>query len=269
MDEQFKGLLDGFAPDPESVGPEIGTGALPEGSPEVRPEVAHVLAIGNMQQKIRNQICSLARILFLQEEEITAVAISNLWPERAMVLEFGFDVSGPNKAEAPTVNEIQEYLLSEDYFMKMAQLGIALDVSDDGLTAKQISFLTLLSNITDTTPPAQKLKKVGATWLELQAWQFSPAFRKAYAKLGGDAVKAAIPLAELALASRMAHGDQKATEFGFAMTGHFDPAKNKQIDAQKLFAILLEIIEDNVKDPVILHQIGQDVQLKAMRALEP
>ena len=188
---------------------------------------------------------------------------------RAMVLEFGFDTSGPNKAEAPTVSEIHEYLQTEEYLMKMAQLGIALDVSDDGLTPKQIAYLTLLSDITNTTPPAQKARKVGATWLEIQAWQFNPAFRAAYAKLGGDAVKAAIPLAELALASRMAHGDQKSIEFGFAMTGHFDPAKNKQIDAQKLFAILLEIIEDNVKDPVILHQIGQDVQLKAMRALEP
>jgi len=269
MTNEFFIDLDGLGEPDDETGRETGTGDLPSGSERVRPEVAHVLAIGNMQQKIRNQICSLARMLYLQEEEITAKGISDLWPERAMVLEFGFDVSGPNKTEAPTVSEIAEYITSEDYLMKMAQLGIALDVSDDGLTPKQISFLTLLSDITNTTPPAQKLRKVGATWLELQAWQFSPAFRNAYAKLGGDAVKAAIPMAELALAARMAAGDQKATEFGFAFTGHYDPSKNKQIDAQKLFAILLEIIEDNVKDPVILHKIGQDVQLKAIRALEP
>jgi hypothetical protein len=66
----------------------------------------------------------------------------------------------------------------------------------------------------------------------------------------------------------MANGEQKAIEFGFQLTGHFDPAKNKQIDAQKLFGILLEIIDETVKDPNERMAIGQQLSLRGNRAIE-
>ena len=232
------------------------------------PAVQQYEVLSTLPLQTRNQLCMLARTLYTLDAPITAKALHELWPERATIYAFGFDENGPLKAPAPDIEIIEEYLDSEDYLDKMASLGIALTKKDEGLSSKQIAFLSLVTDISSSLPLAGKLKKVGATWVEFQAWQKQEVFGQAYRKLGGDAVRAAIPLAELALATKMAAGDQKATEFGFLLTGHFDPNKSKQIDAQKLFGILLEIIDEKVKDPNERLAIGQELSIRGNRALE-
>lgn len=232
------------------------------------PGVQQYEVLAELPLRVRNQLCMLARTLYTLDADITPKAIHDLWPERATIYQFGFDENGPLKAPAPSIETISEYLDSEDYLDKMASLGIALNKKDEGLSSKQIAFLSLVTDISSSLPLERKLKKVGATWVEFQAWQKQEPFGSAYRKLGGDAVRSAIPLAELALASRMAQGEQKAIEFGFLLTGHFDPAKNKQIDAQKLFGILLEIIDETVSDPNERMAIGQKLSLHGNKALE-
>lgn len=232
------------------------------------PAVQHYDVLSSLTLQVRNQLCMLARTLYTLDSAITAKAIYDLWPERATIYQFGFDENGALVAPSPAVEDISEYLDSEDYLDKMASLGIAFNKKDEGLSSKQIAFLSLVTDISSPLPLASKLKKVGATWVEFQAWQKQEVFGQAYRKLGGDAVLAAIPLAELALASKMIAGDQKATEFGFLLTGHFDPNKSKQIDAQKLFGILLEIIDEKVKDPNERMAIGQELSLRGNRAIE-
>lgn len=232
------------------------------------PAVRTVEVLSSLPLQVRNQLCMLARTLYTLDSPITPKALYDLWPERATIYQFGFDANGALVAPTPDIETIAEYIESEDYFDKMASLGIALNKKDEGLSSKQIAFLSLLTDLSSPLPLAGKLKKVGCTWVEFQAWTKQEPFGSAYKKLGGDAVLAAIPLAELALASKMANGDAKATELGFALTGHYDPTRNKQIDAQKLFGILLEIIDEKVKDPNERMAIGQELTLRGNRAIE-
>jgi hypothetical protein len=232
------------------------------------PAVQTVETLGAMTLAVRNQIAMLSRTLYTLDREVTAEAVHDLWAERATIYQFGFDANGALKAPTPSIEEIDEYIVSEDYLDKMSSLGVAILKKDEGLSSKMIAYLTLLTDISSPLTPAAKLKKVGATWAEFSAWQKNSVFDEAYKKLGGDAVRAAIPLAELALANKMANGDQKSIEYGFQLTGHFDPAKNKQIDAQKLFGILLEIIDEKVKDPNERMAIGQELSMRGNRALE-
>jgi hypothetical protein len=260
--------MDMDEPEPaESVeSPSPSTPPAPTGAD--LPAVRTVYTVGSMTLAVRNQIAMLSRTLYTLDREITAEAISELWAERATIFQFGFDANGALKAPTPSIEEIDEYIVSEDYLDKMSSLGIMILEKDEGLSSKMIAYLTLLTDISSPLSPAQKLKKVGVTWAEFAAWQKNKVFDEAYKKLGGDAVRAAIPLAELALANKMANGEQKAIEFGFQLTGHFDPAKNKQIDAQKLFGILLEIIDETVKDPNERMAIGQQLSLRGNRAIE-
>jgi hypothetical protein len=246
--------------DPLST-PQEGTGAP-------LPAVQTVETLGSMPLVVRNQIAMLSRTLYTLDKEISALAIQELWPERATIYQFGFDSAGAYKAPTPLLSEIDEYIVSEDFLDKMSSLGVFILKKDEGLSSKMIAYLTLLTDISSPLTPAQKLKKVGVSWAEFAAWQKNAVFDEAYKKLGGDAVRAAIPLAELALANKMANGDQKSIEYGFQLTGHFDPAKNKQIDAQKLFGILLEIIDETVKDPNERMAIGQQLSLRGNRAIE-
>jgi hypothetical protein len=243
---------------------------LPPPPAPVPPRTAAqaVESVGSLPLSVRNQIAMLARTLYTLDQPITPVGIQELWPERATMLQFGFDSAGAYKAKAPSLIVIEEYLATEDYLDKMNELGIALTKEDEGLSSKMIAYLTLVTDITSSLNPNQKLKKIGASWADLQAWLRNDTFKRAWDKLGGDAVKAAIPMAEIALANKMAAGDQKATEFGFLLTGHFDPSKNKQIDAQKLFGILLEIIDEKVKDPEERLAIGQALSIRGNKALE-
>jgi hypothetical protein len=270
---EFEDIFSSISDIPELVVPvetPLEGPSLPPPPPPVAPRTAAqaMTSLGSLPLSVRNQIAMLARTLYTLDQAITAGAVQELWPERATMLQFGFDSDGAYKAKAPSLIVIEEYLATEDYLDKMNELGIALTKEDEGLSSKMIAYLTLVTDITSPLNPNQKLKKIGASWADLQAWLKNDTFKRAWDKLGGDAVKAAIPMAEIALANKMASGDQKATEFGFLLTGHFDPAKNKQIDAQKLFGILLEIIDEKVKDPEERLAIGQALSIRGNKALE-
>jgi hypothetical protein len=251
----------------------VGASRASQGLPE-RP-VSYIALedaaklVSELSREVRNQLCMLSRILLLTDRKITAQNIFKLWPERATMFEFGFSFDAEQRVPAPDIKAIEAYLATEDYLDKMAKLGISFAEADDGLSSKQIAFLGILTDITSTTSLSAGMRRVGVSWVELQAWQLNPEFKQAWEKLGNGAIKTSIPLAEMQIARKMANGDQKAIEFGFALTGHYDPARNKQLDAKKLFSTLLEIIEDEVKDPATLARIGQRLQLSGNKALEP
>jgi hypothetical protein len=89
-----------------------------------------------------------------------------------------------------------------------------------------------------------------------------------YVKLVGDSLKQAIPAAEIQLANRMTAGDLNAIKYGFEVLGRHDPANKKQIDAQKMIGLILEVIDRRVIDPDTRAAIGSDLQIISGKAIE-
>lgn len=213
----------------------------------------------------RKALCLIWRALFVDEMVVDAQAIWDMWPESINNRE------GTNFFRAgsrPSINDIQSYLGTEDFAEKMERLGINVNLDETGLSVEQLGLLTILTNPTDGRTLKGKLKAAGVSYSMYQAWMKHPRFHTMYKKWAGTALMDAIPAAETQLASLMANGDLSAIRFGMEVTGRHDPAMKKQVDGQKLAALILEVIEEEIKDVDILRAIGNKIQLRALTALE-
>jgi hypothetical protein len=217
-----------------------------------------------------------ARGLFTMGQPITGQAIWDLWPR-------GMNVSGivssaisdPEErgkvfraGARPTINEIQDFLSSQDYCDGMAALGVEIDRESSGLTVEQLGLLTILSNPADGRDLKRKLSHAGISWGKYQAWREQKVFSAAHDKIVGETLKKMMPMAKQQLAAKIASGDISAIKFGMEVTGEHDPNGKKQLDAKAFLGILLEIIEEEVTDQATLQRIAAKVSLRGAKVIE-
>jgi hypothetical protein len=233
-----------------------------------RPELGEAMlsevpvADTGLGAKIKKNICALSRTLYIGEKRVDAQAVFDVWPVGEE-----YDVLTRIKAgPRPTKKSIASFMETNEYKGIMYSIGIEVDMS--GLSPLQIAVLTTLSNIADNKTLRQKLALHKVTWATFQAWQKQAVFSEMYVKLVGDSLKQAIPAAEIQLANRMTAGDLNAIKYGFEVLGRHDPANKKQIDAQKMIGLILEVIDRRVIDPDTRAAIGSDLQIISGKAIE-
>lgn len=229
-----------------------------------------------MDGRQKKNIDLMARTLYATAERITGEGIWNLWPEgmnkNGKVADSITDPGERGRVFRagirPPISQIQAYLGSEEFRDRMRLLDVEIDESDTGLTAEQQGLLTILSNIADNRDLKRKLSHAGISWAKYQIWLKQPVFKSYHDKIIGESLKAAIPMAEQQLAAKMVAGDLTAIKYGFEVSGRHDPNGKKQVDAQQLLAILLEVIEEEVKDPEILRSIAAKATMRGIGAIE-
>lgn len=217
-----------------------------------------------------------ARSLFVLGQPITGQAIWDLWPrgmnpsgavsssikepeERGRVFRAGF---------RPTINEIQAFLNTQDYVDAMVELGVEVDPNASGLTLEQQGLLTILSNPADGRDLKRKLSHAGISWGKYQSWREQTVFSKAHDQIVGETLKKMMPMAKQQLAAKIASGDLTAIKFGMEVTGEHDPNGKKQLDAKAFIGIILEVIEEEVKDPATLQAIASKISLRGAKTIE-
>jgi len=230
----------------------------------------------NLDGRQKMNIRMLSRELFVSRKPMTAEAIYDLWPkglnqsgvvnssitepsERGRIFRAGF---------RPTIQDIQQYQSSSEYIEGMGTLGIEVDPNDTGLTVEQLGLLTILSNPADGRDLKRKLSHAGITWNKYQTWLAQPVFAKHHKETMDNLLKDMMPIAKQQMAMKIAAGDAAMIKFGMEVTGEHDPNGKKQIDAKAFIGILLEIIEEEVKDPQVLLRIGSKISLRGSKAIE-
>lgn len=278
----------GFGSDPSEEPPVPVSRPLPsEMEPSSEPVSTILEVIGknteslysvpiNMDGRQKLQIELTAKQLFISGQRITGEAIWTLWPkglqsngrvspsitdksERGTVFRAGF---------RPEIREIQSFLNTDEYLLAMEKLGVELDPINSGLTVEQMGLLTILSNPADGRDLKRKLSHAGITWNKYQAWLSQPVFEKHHEEILGKTLKQMMPVAKQMIAAKIAAGDTAMIKFGMEVTGEHDPASKKQVDAKAFIGILLEIIEEEVKDPSVLQRIGAKISLRGSKAIE-
>ena len=211
----------------------------------------------------KKAVCLIYRAIFVDEGELNSQTIWEMWPASTVQNENYFR-AGPR----PTINDIQAFMGTEEFADKMELLGINVDLNDTGLSVEQLGLLTILTNPVDGRTLKAKLRAAGVTWSVYQAWLRHPKFQEMFRKWASTTLMDAIPAAEVQLANLMVSGDLPALKFGMEVTGRHDPANKRQVDGQKLAAIILGVIEEEIKDVNTLRAIGDKIQLRALNALE-
>lgn len=287
--QSLGGSLSDSPDSPATGAPEpLLTSELQEPLPEISgiqplgevPTIAEI--IGNeielaeetskLQLRQRKYIALIAKQLILMDEPINGQAIYKNWP---VGMNFDGEISSKIKnpedrgkafraGPRPYINEIQAYLRTREYALAMREMGFSIDLNDNGLTAEQMGFLTILSNPSDGKDLRGKLRLSGIPWAKYQLWLKEREFRKAHDKILGDSLKSMMPLAEQQLAAKIASGDINAIKFGMEVTGRHNPNGQKQLESEALLAILLEVIEEEIKDMGVLQRIASKVQLRGV-----
>lgn len=224
----------------------------------------------SLTRKQKNFADTSSRTIYVAGNYPTAQDIYDMWP-RGMnqhgkisptipVLEIPTVVRAGFR---PMINDLQGYLESSEYAERMFELGITVNTEATGLTPEQMGLLTILSNFADGKGLRSKLRDAGVPWAKFQAWQSQPVFARYYNQIGGDALKSSMPIAKQQIAAKVAAGDLQGIKLAMEMTGEYDPKGQKQVDAQALLRIVLEAIEEEVKDPDIIRRIAAKMTFRA------
>lgn len=131
-------------------------------------------------------------------------------------------------------------------------------------------MMLLVAKLCDTSTTAQlstRLAQCQVSWAEYQTWLNYPPFRNKLDELAKKAVTAAEANIAMALTSAASNGNLEAIKYHDVRTGRaasFNPGPRMEMPV--IFAQLVDIIKRNVKDPIVLRQIGSEVAALAKRA---
>lgn len=231
--------------------------------------------IDELDWRQRKYICILAKALYMQEKNINGQAIYALWPVGLnKANKVSKEITDPSErgkvfraGHRPSLHQIQEFLITDYYREYMGNLGIAISDDDMGLTAEQVGIVTILANPSDGKDLKRKLRDAGISWSKFEVWLKQPHFKEFYDKRMTDSLKQMIPMAQQQIAAKMAAGDTNAIKFGMELTGFYNPNDKKQVDAQALVQIILDVIEEEETDPDKLKRIANKIALRGTKAL--
>lgn len=132
---------------------------------------------------------------------------------------------------------------------------------NNGLDGRMIQALQVLTDFTTKKSPATKLRLIGVSPFEYQAWMNYKPFADRLAKLSTKALGGSVHNAKVTLANRAVEGDLNAIKYLFEVTGEHDPATKAQFDGMRLVQGMAEIMMEYIKDPEIMREVAGKVQL--------
>jgi hypothetical protein len=174
----------------------------------------------------------------------------------------------------PTVNEIAEYCRhskktiakivdTPEFKFAIKARGVNWE-NESGLTTKQMLALTVVTNPSDRRDLRQKLRSIGATHVEYQAWLREPLFRRKIDELSERMLGDNMANVHQALVNKASGGDTRAIQLYYELTGRHDPAARQVIEMQNIIRLLLEVITRNVTDAGMLERITQEIDTQVM-----
>lgn len=264
----------------EFVFKEITTGSDIEAFPSTAQIIGESLIeddgiLDELDWRQKKFIALTARHLFVMGQSITGEGIFRTWPvgmnKRGKISDAITDPQERGKifraGYRPEISQIQRYIKTETFAYTMREFGIEIDPNDTGLTVEQMGLLTYMANFADGKDMRKKLRDAGVPWSKFQAWLSQPDFATAYDSMLKGTIKQAVPFAAQQLAAKMAAGDTAAAKLGFEISGFHDPANKKQVDATLLMQIILEVLEEKIKDKNLLLEIAASFQIRGAKAL--
>ena len=132
---------------------------------------------------------------------------------------------------------------------------------NNGLDARMVLGLQVLTDFTSKKSPLAKLKLVGIKPYEYTAWLNYKPFAEKLAKMSTKALGGSVSNAKITLANRAVDGDLNAIKFLFEVTGEHDPATKAQFDGMRLVRGMAELMMEYIKDPETMREIAGKVQL--------
>lgn len=155
-----------------------------------------------------------------------------------------------------SAGDLEKLHASKFYRICLEDRGIR--IREGRLTDRQVSAITVLSNIHDTRSNTVKLAGLGITPEEYYGWQQDPKFNAELNARTEDVLGNIYPDAVNALGKQVKNGNIGAIKFYFEITGR---TQSEEVANMKMFMMrVLEAVQKHVKDPSVLEAIGEEIQ---------
>ncbi len=139
--------------------------------------------------------------------------------------------------------------------------------SREMLTHQQIACAIVMMNFADTRSNATKLDQLGVNPTQYQAWLQDPNFKNLITNLSEQNLSNIKETAVGELTKKIYAGDWQAVRFYLETTGTIE--RNDAPQSEQIMRFLLEIIQEEVKDPATMIRIANRIKLATQnRTLE-
>lgn len=136
--------------------------------------------------------------------------------------------------------------------------------STTGLTKAQLAIIAVLNNSRDNRSDKKKLEDLGISTRQFSGWMHSKRFAEHMRDSAENILENSIADGHNALMRKVRAGDPTALKLFFEMTGRYNPAFENQVNLQVFMTRVIEIIQQNVKDPQSLQNIAAGLQLASV-----
>jgi len=157
-------------------------------------------------------------------------------------------------------------LYTKPVFMKaMEGRGITIPGAEgppvDFSKAQLAAILTMVDPL-DRRTAASKLKLLGLTTQQWNAWMREEKFKNYVHELSAKNFVDGIHMAQTGLAKKLEDGDVNAIKYYYEVTGRFQGSDSGNVQNLRLIITkLVEVLQRRIKDPDLLREIGQDFEI--------
>lgn len=156
----------------------------------------------------------------------------------------------------------RRWITSRPWREKLAQRGVYLpgvrkNLPEDALTSEQLSMIKVMTNPLDTRSYKKKLADNSVEPLTWQAWMADPRFVTVLHARAEQMFTANQYEALLTIMDNTREGDLASAKLYLEMTGRYSAkAESLNIPLAQIINLIVEIIQDEVKDSALLSRIG-------------
>jgi hypothetical protein len=178
------------------------------------------------------------------------------------------------RGATPSVDQVASYsnckkktvakILDTDEFLVVITARGCNWTQAKGLTSKQMLSLTVLSNPSDRRDLRAKLRSIGATYAEYQAWLKQPLFQEKVTEITEAMLGDNIGNVHQSLVNQATGGNVRAIELFYQITGRHDPAQKQVVQMDIIIKLLLEILTRRISDTEVLDMIVKDIGTEVM-----
>lgn len=126
----------------------------------------------------------------------------------------------------------------------------------------QLAAILAMTDPLDRRSAASKLKLLGVTTQQWQAWMKDDKFKDYVHELSAKNFVDGIHMAQVGLAKKLEDGDVNAIKYYYEVTGRFQGGESGNVQNVRIIITkLVEVLQRRIKDPELLAEIGRDFEI--------
>lgn len=162
----------------------------------------------------------------------------------------------------PNLSTVRDWLAKPVVKQALHNRGLAprkVDSATNELSEQQAAAILTVANLSDRRSQSTKLKSIGVTLTQWNAWKKQPSFKNFLYKCLNEDLDSSLDRAFSGLLKGVDNGDTRAIQFYMELTGR-QPTENER-NFKLAVSRIIESITRHVKDPELLKKIANDFEL--------